>query len=135
MPQGDGLFHPTPSRFVDLVVSVLRKQNIASRSVIQSFDVRPLKYLHEMHPQIPAALLVEEHDILSVGQRITKLGFIPSINSPHYSHVTLKLVKECENMGMKIIPWTVNDLKDMRRLKTLGVHGIITDYPNLFTLL
>jgi len=135
MPQGDGLFHPTPSRFVDLVVSVLRKQNIASRSVIQSFDVRPLKYLHEMHPQIPAALLVEEHDSLSVGQQITKLGFTPSIYSPHYSHVTLKLVKECEMMNMKIIPWTVNDITDMRRLKALGVHGIITDYPNLFTLL
>jgi glycerophosphoryl diester phosphodiesterase len=31
---------------------------------------------------------------------------------------------------MKLIPWTVNDVKSMRRLIRLGVDGIITDYPN-----
>ena len=33
-------------------------------------------------------------------------------------------------MGMKFIPWTVNDTEDMRRLIHLGVDGIITDYPD-----
>jgi glycerophosphoryl diester phosphodiesterase len=32
---------------------------------------------------------------------------------------------------MKVIPWTVNTLDDMKRLKSLGVDGIITDYPDI----
>ncbi|NJK84290.1 MAG: hypothetical protein HC912_11380 [Saprospiraceae bacterium] len=32
---------------------------------------------------------------------------------------------------MKVIPWTVNEQTRMRELLTLGVDGIITDYPNL----
>jgi glycerophosphoryl diester phosphodiesterase len=33
-------------------------------------------------------------------------------------------------MGMKIIPWTVNDTEQMKKLVQLGVDGIITDYPD-----
>jgi len=31
---------------------------------------------------------------------------------------------------MKVIPWTVNDRKDMEQLVADGVDGIITDYPD-----
>ncbi|MBA3674725.1 MAG: glycerophosphodiester phosphodiesterase, partial [Chitinophagaceae bacterium] len=34
--------------------------------------------------------------------------------------------------GMKIIPWTVNTKEEIERIKSLGVDGIITDYPDLF---
>ena len=42
------------------------------------------------------------------------------------------LVKECHDKGMKIVPWTVNDKKQVTKLKKMGVDGIITDYPDLF---
>ena len=32
-------------------------------------------------------------------------------------------------LGLKVIPWTVNERADMERLIALGVDGIITDYP------
>jgi glycerophosphoryl diester phosphodiesterase len=32
---------------------------------------------------------------------------------------------------MKIIPWTVNDKKEISKLKKMGVDGIITDFPDL----
>ncbi len=41
------------------------------------------------------------------------------------------LVDKCHAAGIKIIPWTVNTLKDIIYLKNLGVDGIVTDYPNL----
>ena len=37
--------------------------------------------------------------------------------------------------GMKIIPWTVNTVDEMKKMKALGVDGIITDYPNYFSQL
>jgi len=42
------------------------------------------------------------------------------------------LVKDCHDLNMKIIPWTVNDKKKVEELKAMGVDGIISDYPNLF---
>jgi glycerophosphoryl diester phosphodiesterase len=45
------------------------------------------------------------------------------------------LVDRCHKKGIKIIPWTVNTVKDINYLINLGVDGIITDYPNLFSLL
>ena len=33
-------------------------------------------------------------------------------------------------LGLKVIPWTVNDRADMERLIALGVDGLITDYPD-----
>jgi glycerophosphoryl diester phosphodiesterase len=46
--------------------------------------------------------------------------------------VTDLLVKQCRDAGVQIIPWTVNDLPRMQILKKMGVHGIISDFPNLF---
>jgi glycerophosphoryl diester phosphodiesterase len=33
-------------------------------------------------------------------------------------------------LGLQVIPWTVNEVADMRRLMDWGVDGIITDYPD-----
>jgi glycerophosphoryl diester phosphodiesterase len=38
-------------------------------------------------------------------------------------------------MGMQLIPWTVNDLPTLQRLKDMGVQGVISDYPDLFAQL
>ena len=36
-----------------------------------------------------------------------------------------------KSQKMKVIPWTVNDTMDMKRMIDMGVDGIITDYPDL----
>ncbi|MEQ9167555.1 MAG: glycerophosphodiester phosphodiesterase family protein [Fulvivirga sp.] len=33
-------------------------------------------------------------------------------------------------MGIKVIPWTVNEKSDMQNLVKWKIDGIITDYPN-----
>ena len=33
-------------------------------------------------------------------------------------------------MGYKLFPYTVNDKDEMKKLISLGVDGIITDYPD-----
>ena len=63
---------------------------------------------------------------------IKDLGFTPTIYGPYAVLVGKGLVDRCHAAGIKIIPWTVNSLKEMNYLVGLGVDGIITDYPNLF---
>jgi glycerophosphoryl diester phosphodiesterase len=38
-------------------------------------------------------------------------------------------VKAAHELGLEMFVWTVNDTDEMARLLTLGVDGIITDYP------
>ncbi len=77
-------------------------------------------------------MLIEDFDKRSLEEQVKALGFIPTIYSPAYQLVNEELVKKCHEQNMKIIPWTVNDKETIKKLKTMGVDGIITDYPNLF---
>jgi glycerophosphoryl diester phosphodiesterase len=72
---------------------------------------------------------------MSFEDQLKLLGFIPDVYSPHYSLVTPALVQQCHDKKMKLVPWTVNNIDDIRRLKEMGVDGIITDYPDLFSKL
>ena len=81
------------------------------------------------------AILIGGGEKRTLGQQLEALGYTPEMYSPHYTLVTAALVEECHQKGMKIIPWTVNTVEEMKRLKALGVDGIITDYPNYFSQL
>jgi glycerophosphoryl diester phosphodiesterase len=131
-PATDNIYHPAPAEFVELLMKVIKEKQMEDFVIIQSFDFRTLQYLHKHYPAIKTAMLIEDYDKISFDEQIKKLGFNASIYSPHYSLVTTELINKCHAAAMQIIPWTVNDKKEMERLKALGVDGIITDYPNLF---
>jgi glycerophosphoryl diester phosphodiesterase len=126
----DHIFHPAPEAFVDLLIQVVVKADMQSKVIIQSFDFRTLQVLHEKYPTIKTAALIEEDDALPFAQQLKKLGFIPTIYSPAHQLVTPLLVKQCHDMGIKLIPWTVNDAAIATQLKAMGIDGIITDYPD-----
>jgi len=131
LPAGDGRFHPKPAEFVELLMTVIKEKQLEERVIIQSFDFRTLKYLHEKYPDIKTAMLIEDSDVNDFEGQLNRLGYTPQIYSPNYTLVDDELVKQCHDKGMKIIPWTVNDKKQINKLKKMGVDGIITDYPNL----
>jgi glycerophosphoryl diester phosphodiesterase len=55
-----------------------------------------------------------------------------NILSPSFQLVTGKpYVDHAHSLGLKVIPWTVNDADAMREQIADGVDGIITDYPTL----
>lgn len=131
-PETDNVFHPAPKPFVDLLMKEIKQYNMEKYVIIQSFDNRTLKYLHKKNPSIQTALLIEETDKRSIRKQLDDLGFIPNIYSPNYNLVTDNLIETCHSKGIRIIPWTVNNEKEITRLKAMKVDGIISDYPNLF---
>ncbi len=128
----DDLYHPQPSVFVTKLMDLIKGKQMESKVIIQSFDTRTLQYLHEKYPSIQTALLIEGNHKNTFAIQLKELGFLPSIYSPAFQLVTPLLVKQCHDAGMKIIPWTVNNLSTIQALKKMGVDGIISDYPNLF---
>jgi glycerophosphoryl diester phosphodiesterase len=129
---GDGVLHPGPEEFTDLLMEVINKKKIGKRTIVQSFDERTLRVMHKKYPGIRTSYLIEGTDQNTVEQNISKLGFKPDIYSPEFRLVTPDVVKYCRSKGMKLIVWTVNDLEQIRKQKALGVDGIISDYPDLF---
>jgi glycerophosphoryl diester phosphodiesterase len=132
LPAGDNKYHPMPYEFSELVMTVIKEKKIEDRVIVQSFDYRPLKYLHEKYPALTTSLLIEDSNDKDFEGQLAELGYLPVIYSPNYTLVDEELVKQCHNKGMKIIPWTVNNKKEVKKLKKMGVDGIITDYPDLF---
>jgi glycerophosphoryl diester phosphodiesterase len=132
LPSTDNIFHPVPGMFVLLLMDVIQEKRIEDRTIIQSFDFRTLQHLHQNHPTIKTAMLIEDDDKRTLDEQLTALGFIPTIYSPHYSLVTPNLVENCHRKGIKIIPWTVNEKDTIVKLVAMKADGIITDYPNLF---
>ena len=130
IPKGDNVFQPEPAEFVELIMEVVNKKKLAKRVTIQSFDIRTLQYLHKHYPKIKTALLIDEKVDFEVN--ISDLGFKPTVYSPYAVLVGKGLIDRCHDAGIKIIPWTVNSIKDMKYLIGLGVDGVVTDYPNLY---
>lgn len=128
-PEGDGTYHPAPETFCRLVAETVKKAGVAERVIFQSFDVRTLQVFHRTDPTIPLSLLIAQP--ADVRHEVETLGFTPQIYSPNFRGLNAELVKTAHNMGMKVIPWTVNDEGDMTDLLEMGVDGLITDYPDL----
>lgn len=121
-------FQPDYKLFSDLVLKTLLENLPKDRVSIQSFDWRVLKYLHTKDPELKlVALRGEKYKAQDI---LKELGFTPFIFSPHFKLLTKEDVEFFHQKGVKVIPWTVNDVAQMRKLKEIGVDGIITDYPN-----
>lgn len=127
--KGDGEFQPSPAEYVELIMEIVKSKKLENRVTIHSFDIRSLQYLHEKYPNIPTSLGIDEKEDFE--NNIKALGFNPTIYSPYLPLVGKGLVDKCHAAGIKIIPWTVNTLKEINYVKNLGVDGIVTDYPNL----
>jgi glycerophosphoryl diester phosphodiesterase len=54
--------------------------------------------------------------------RVTDPGYEP--------YVTRAMVREAHAAGLKVVPWTVDDVPTMAKLIDDGVDGIITDFPD-----
>ena len=128
-PDGDGIYHPSPKEFSDIVYQLINKKLDWSRVNIQSFDFRVLQYMHQVYPQVTLAMLVET--AANPIEQLIELGFEPQIYSPYFVALTKETVDLLHQKGMKVIPWTVNSSEQMEKLLAMGVDGIITDYPNL----
>lgn len=128
-PEWDTVFQPKPEDVVLKVYDLIRRQNIQRRCTIQSFDVRPLQIFRRIAPQMRLSLLVD--NACSIADNIGALGFTPQVYSPDYRLVNAEMINSIHLKGMKIIPWTVNEILVMNELKQMGVDGIITDYPDI----
>ena len=143
----------SPIAFARALVDVVRGAGMASRTTVQSFDWRTLRLLRELAPEITLVALTDQQpdeDTIEAGkpgkspwlgdldvddhggsvpQLVKELG--AAVWSPHARDITPVLVIEAHSLGISVVPWTVNDPKDMALAIGAGVDGLITDRPDL----
>lgn len=118
---------------------------VTPRIIVQSFDWRGPRRLRRTRPDIRLAWLTRG-DILAEARNwwdgphpADFGGSIPRavaaeggpIWTPLHSDVTEDGIAEAHALGLAVIPWTVNQPSDMRRLLQWNVDGLITDRPDL----
>lgn len=145
-----------PQEFVDVTLAAVRSAGKIDKVEIQSFDWRTLPMVRQAEPSIPLVALWDETTWVPdspwtatvnpavVGDPITGATLVgANILSPGYSvpygqtpkDPGFKLVADrpfidrAHALGLKVIPWTVNDPGAMRAQIDAGADGIITDYP------
>ncbi len=133
-PNGVGVWHPGIPEFVELVMAVIQNKGAAERCTLQCFDPEGLREARRQDKTIVLGLLIDEKEDYQA--KISELGFYPEVLSPYWELVDEGMLTFAAEKNMKVVPWTVNEEADMRAMVRLGVHGIITDYPDrLLTLL
>jgi glycerophosphoryl diester phosphodiesterase len=96
------------------------------RVMVRSFEHRFLRAMHALNPELPLVALVEGGTCNWV--RVCELACAQCI-SPRFEDVTADAVWSAHEAGFAVIPWTVNDPADWKRLTSWGVDAIVTDDP------
>lgn len=124
----DLVYTPKVEEFVALVLDIIIAKGIENRITLQSFDIRTLEEVKRKAPKMVTSLLVDEFE--SITFKLKSLSFKPEIISPYYKLITKKRVKRLHKKELKVIPWTLNDEKDIKAMIDFKVDGIISDYPD-----
>ncbi|MEO6133223.1 MAG: glycerophosphodiester phosphodiesterase family protein [Saprospiraceae bacterium] len=131
-PSGYNLFCPEPKEFVEKVLHDILRLGMGNRVTLQSFDVNILEELHKITPrEFYISYLVENGKNLD--KNLSRLSFKPEIYSPDYTTIKESTIQQAHELGIKVIPWTVDTKEDIQQMLLWGVDGIITDYPDLST--
>jgi glycerophosphoryl diester phosphodiesterase len=136
--------------FVRTVIDVVRKYDMTDRTTIQAFDWQALVIAERIDPRLRMAALVARDTLgpewnaglqrapaESIADLVGRLAVRIDDVAPH-SQLLLEGgssfpggVEAVHERGMRVVPWTVNDVPTMEYLIDLGVDGIITDRPDL----
>lgn len=129
--EGEGTLWPEYRVFCDTCIPLLLSKQLGDRLTVQSFDVRALNYMHAKWPELILSYLTEDYDGGDIETLLGRLDFVPRWWSPESSVVTRENVTWCHEHGIGVVPWTVDDPAEMRRLVDCGVEAIISNYPDI----
>ncbi|MFD1603579.1 glycerophosphodiester phosphodiesterase [Flavobacterium artemisiae] len=95
--------------------------------IVSSFDWNALNEVQNLNPKILIGVLTEE-DVKEA------LAFAEDIKAyaihPDFQLLNKENVKQIQEKGFLVFPWTVNSEEDIQNVKSYKVDGIISDNPD-----
>jgi glycerophosphoryl diester phosphodiesterase len=122
---------------------LIRRYRRQDRTVVASFIPKQLRRIRQKAPDITSSAGPRDVRLFYL---LSRLGLerlaserIPYLQVPERHGrlrlVTPRFIRAAHAAGREVHVWTVNSEEDMRRLISLGVDGIITDYPSRLSAL
>jgi glycerophosphoryl diester phosphodiesterase len=125
---GDAFDGESPGLLERRVAEVVAAANATDRTRVRSFDHRAVRAIRRLEPRLKAAILVAETAPVDPAALAKAAG--ADTYCPDYRFLDAAQVRACHAADVRVLPWTVNDEADWRRLIDWGVDGITTDYPD-----
>ena len=120
----------TAKASLELVEKFINQKKISSQNILfSSFNWKELEKLRKLNSDVKIALITEKDPLLAI-ETAKQLKAV-AIN-PNYKDLNKKNIKIIHNNDFKIYTWTVNNKRDISKMKSLKVDGIITDFPDRF---
>ncbi len=139
------------------VVAALQERGLVERAMISTMEMHTLKRILELQPAlrrgwtypkvtrdwnskrwakapILAAMVAMRHRLPGLAaQKLPQFGV--EAMWVYHPLVTSRLARICRLAGVELIAWTVDDLPRMEKLVAMGVDGLCSNDPRLFSRL
>jgi glycerophosphoryl diester phosphodiesterase len=118
--------------------SLIRKYGMEKSVLVSSFSQELMSPFRRECPEVATSATQEEVTTFYI---FFRLGLIDTL-TPNYASLqvpeessgiyllTQRFVNAAHRRGLTVIPWTINEETDLRRILALGVDGINTDNPD-----
>ena len=146
-----------PQAFVQALRGDLERTGSAAMVAVLAFDWRVLSAVQRQMPQVAIVALTEQQpgeDTVRIGSArpspwlggLDPRDFADSIErlvsasgagtwGPDYLDLDAQRVERAHALGLRVVPWTVNEPAHMERLLGFNVDGMITDRPDVLRAL
>ena len=146
-----------PEPFVQALRLDVERTGSAALVAVLAFDWRVLSAVRRLMPQVAMAALTDQQpgeDTVRIGSTAPS-PWLGGLDPEHFDGSIVRLVKatgagswgadfldldaqrveQAHALGLRVIPWTVNEPADMERLLAFNVDGMITDRPDVLRAL
>jgi glycerophosphoryl diester phosphodiesterase len=139
------------------IVDALRERDLIERAMISTMEMHTLRRILELEPKLrrgwtypkvtkdwtskPWAKPALPFALMGMRQRLPGLAAekLPKFDLAamwvYHPLISARLARICQLAGVELIAWTVDEEKRMRKLVELGVNGICSNDPRLFSRL
>ena len=112
-----------------VIIEYINRSNFTPSSfIVSSFRWDELVEFRNTNKDVPIAILVDSLYKIDIAIKLAKEINAFAIN-PNNEFLTKEIVKKVQSLNIKVYPYTINDLSSIKRMKSMGVDAIITDFP------
>lgn len=117
-----------PLWFAGAVDGLIRKYGLSTSVLLQSFDHRTLRAMRKLNPAVELVLLNPAKRLEDYVGPARELG-PRAIQFVNFRVIDAGIVKTLHAAGVRVFSGTTDDAAEWRRLREMGVDGILTDDP------
>ena len=136
----------SPVEMAELVLAMAASCGALGRLDVRSFDWRGVRHVRAHHPGVPLTFLTSATTVARAAlwwdgpvpgdfggsvPRAVAAEAAGACWAPEHRDLNLAQLRDAHALGLRVVPWTVNEPADMARFIAWGVDGLCTDRPDL----